>query len=70
MVHRSIVMLLGALCSILCLAGAAAQPAKDLQTQSNHGIIGIISGGIDGTYIRIAADAAPPVGSGATTAWG
>jgi TRAP transporter TAXI family solute receptor len=58
MVRRSIVMLLGALCSALCLAGAAAQSANDLRTQTKQGIIGIISGGIDGTYIRIAADLA------------
>ncbi len=54
MIHRSIVMLASILCGAFCAAGAAAQ--QDLKTQTNRGTIGIISGGIDGTYIKIAAD--------------
>src|SRR6476646_5168731 len=58
MVHRCIVMMISILCGALCMAGAAAQSASDFKTRTNRGAIGIISGGIDGTYIRIAADLA------------
>ena len=46
------------MCSAVSLAGGAAQSARDLRTKTNQGAIGIISGGVDGTYIRIAADLA------------
>jgi TRAP transporter TAXI family solute receptor len=56
MFHRSIMALAGILFGALCAVGAAAQQAGDLKAQANRGTIGVISGGIDGTYIRIAAD--------------
>lgn len=46
---------------VLLLAGTAGASARDLPanaTRANAGTIGIISGGADGTYIRIAADLA------------
>jgi TRAP transporter TAXI family solute receptor len=56
MFHRSMVMLASIMCAALCAVGAAAQQPGDLKAQANRGTIGVISGGIDGTYIRIAAD--------------
>lgn len=56
MFHRNIVALACIVWGGLCAVGAAAQPNGDLRAQTNRGTIGVISGGIDGTYIRIAAD--------------
>lgn len=43
----------------LCLMAAlSANAAEDLRGQINRGTVGIISGGINGTYIRIATDLA------------
>ena len=36
--------------------GTAAGPEQQLRGRANSGTVGIISGGVDGTYIRIAAD--------------
>lgn len=40
------------------VAARAAPDGPSLQRQANAGTVGIISGGVDGTYIRIAADLA------------
>jgi TRAP transporter TAXI family solute receptor len=49
-------LLLGLLCALPPGRPAAAQQSENLKQRVNHGAIGIISGGIDGTYVRIAAD--------------
>ncbi len=52
-----IALFAGLLVLPLLLLDATAQTTADkLKTRINHGTIGIISGGVDGTYIRIAAD--------------
>src|SRR5438477_2165847 len=60
MIHRSIAWLAGLLfgASLLAAPLAAQQAPGDLKARTNRGTIGIISGGVDGTYIRIAADLA------------
>jgi uncharacterized protein len=56
MIHRKLMMVACLIVATICATAAAAQPSGDLKAQANRGTIGIISGGIDGTYIRIAAD--------------
>ena len=47
------------------LAAAQSLPAADSNTaQANAGTVGIISGGVDGTYVRIAADLASVLDDG------
>ncbi|MBV9523756.1 MAG: TRAP transporter substrate-binding protein [Alphaproteobacteria bacterium] len=54
---RPIASLLTAiLCCAALAAPAAAQSSESLKARVNRGAIGIVSGGIDGTYVRIAAD--------------
>lgn len=55
MSYRNVGLLAGLLCGMLFVSDASAQSAN-LKSRTNHGTIGIISGGVDGTYIRIAAD--------------
>ncbi len=63
MLHRSAILLATALCWAFALSPAAAQQGENnLRTQTNRGTIGVISGGVDGTYIRIAADLAAVIG--------
>ena len=49
-------ILLGALCFALLTAAAYAQTADSLRERINRGTVSIISGGVDGTYVRIASD--------------
>ncbi len=58
---RVIVALLGALLMALPLFPVSAQQSVE---EVNKGTVGIISGGIDGTYIRIASDLASVLDSG------
>jgi uncharacterized protein len=62
--NRMIVYLPRLACLVLLLAGSigppavvqAAPPADNPTARANAGTVGIISGGVDGTYVRIAAD--------------
>lgn len=71
MVEDSVTMLRGianiliglAACAWLASA-AAAQQDRSLVEQVNQGTVGIISGGINGTYVRIAADLASVLDNG------
>ena len=59
----------GALALSLWLCGAAALPAQAAETASeraNSGTVGIVSGGVEGTYVRIAADLAAVLDDGDT----
>jgi TRAP transporter TAXI family solute receptor len=56
--------LAGALICAFVAAGAAAQSPEVLREQTNRGTVGIISGGINGTYIRIATDLASVLDDG------
>lgn len=48
-----------ALLALLLAAAATAAPAQDFRgTAANVGTVGVVSGGVDGTYARIAADLA------------
>ena len=51
-------LLAGALIWVTAASGAIAQSAQEYRQQINSGTVGIISGGVDGTYIRIATDLA------------
>ena len=62
MLHRSVGLLASLCCAWLALASAGAQPADDPRSHANKGAVGVISGGVDGTYIRIAADLAAVLG--------
>jgi TRAP transporter TAXI family solute receptor len=61
-------LLLAGLAGLVAGAAAAQTPAQALLTQrtneANAGTVGIISGGVDGTYIRIAADLAAVLDNG------
>ncbi len=48
--------LLGAFCFALFTTAAYAQSAETLRERINRGTVSIISGGVDGTYVRIASD--------------
>ncbi len=52
-VHRH---LLGLLCSLDMSSAALAEEAWEFSERINRGTISVISGGINGTYVRIAAD--------------
>lgn len=59
MAKRIISALVVGLCSLATfVAGASAQQAEEYRERINRGTVGIISGGIGGTYIRIATDLA------------
>ena len=64
MVKRLNAILAGALVCTLAAAGATAQSPEALRDQINRGTVGIISGGINGTYIRIATDLASVLDDG------
>jgi TRAP transporter TAXI family solute receptor len=44
--------------------GGAAQGAADAGARANAGTVGVVSGGVDGTYVRIAADLAAVLDDG------
>src|SRR5690242_6308115 len=47
--------------------GAAAQQSIDsMRARANAGTVGVVSGGVDGTYVRIAADLAAVLDNGDT----
>jgi uncharacterized protein len=51
----------------ICGAGIRSAPAADVATQRdlvNGGVVGLISGGVTGTYVRIAADLADALDDG------
>ena len=52
------------LAGLTVIAPASAQQAEDYRFDINKGTVGIISGGVTGTYIRIAADLANVLDSG------
>lgn len=52
------------LAAAILVPAAAAQDAETLRRQINQGTVGIISGGIGGTYIRIATDLANVLDNG------
>ncbi len=58
MFQRLGALLFGVLCCAWFIPTAAAQQGESLSEQVNRGTVGIISGGVDGTYIRIASDLA------------
>lgn len=51
-------VLVGALCCTVVAFAALAEQGANMRDRINRGTVGIISGGIDGTYIRIATDLA------------
>jgi TRAP transporter TAXI family solute receptor len=69
---RAIGGVLGLLVAALASSGAAAQTTQSsiqatidgLRDRANSGTVGIISGGVDGTYIRIATDLASVLDDG------
>ncbi|MFQ5775749.1 MAG: TAXI family TRAP transporter solute-binding subunit [Kiloniellaceae bacterium] len=64
MLKRACRSLAGALCCAVLASAAAAQQADYYREQINKGTVGVISGGIDGTYIRIATDLASVLDNG------
>ena len=56
MAQRSLMIVAGLVVAIFCATTVTAQTSGELKAQANRYTIGVISGGIDGTYIRIAAD--------------
>jgi len=64
MMKRPLGVLAGLLCFAAIATGAAAQQAESLRERINRGTVGIISGGIGGTYIRIATDLANVLDNG------
>lgn len=57
-------LLLGASLLIGATQAALAQDAADPGARANAGTIGVVSGGVDGTYVRIAADLAAVLDDG------
>jgi TRAP transporter TAXI family solute receptor len=57
-------LLAGALIGILSLSSASAQVAQYQPDRMNQGTVGIVSGGVAGTYIRVAADLAAVLDDG------
>jgi hypothetical protein len=49
-------LLLGAVLLVGAVLPAVAQYAADAGARANAGTVGVVSGGVDGTYVRIAAD--------------
>lgn len=64
MIKRLTASLAGALACAVVAGAAAAQSPEALREQVNRGTVGIISGGINGTYIRIATDLASVLDDG------
>ncbi len=58
MMRRLIALMCAAIAAVSWIAPAEAQSTESRRAQVNRGIIGVISGGVDGTYIRIATDLA------------
>lgn len=55
---------LAALPAVTAMPPMTGQPSAILTARANHGTVGLISGGVDGTYIRIAADLASVLDDG------
>jgi uncharacterized protein len=55
---------LGVLLAPPCRSGAVAETVETMRAQANAGTVGVVSGGVDGTYIRIAADLAAVLDDG------
>jgi TRAP transporter TAXI family solute receptor len=55
---------LGALLAAPFGAARAADPIDEMRAKANAGTVGVVSGGVDGTYIRIAADLAAVLDNG------
>ena len=64
MLRLSGAVLAGALILLAATDGLRAQSAGEYREQINSGTVGIISGGVDGTYIRIATDLAAVLDNG------
>ncbi len=64
MLKRVYRLLISALCFAAFAFSAAADEAREYTERVNGGTVGIISGGIDGTYIRIATDLASVLDQG------
>jgi TRAP transporter TAXI family solute receptor len=61
------VLVVGLLAAALPAFDAAAQaPVDAMRARANAGTVGVVSGGVDGTYVRIAADLAAVLDSGDT----
>jgi len=56
--------LLGVLCSLVVSTAALAEEAWEFSERINKGTVSVISGGINGTYIRIATDLASVLDNG------
>jgi uncharacterized protein len=56
------------LCGLLLLGGLAiqarAESLNEIRNRTNHGVVSIVSGGVDGTYIRFATDLAAVLDNG------
>lgn len=50
--------LVGALCWFAFASAASAQMEEEYRDRINRGTVGIVSGGVDGTYVRVASDLA------------
>jgi TRAP transporter TAXI family solute receptor len=55
---------LGALLAVPLGGALAADPIDQMRARANAGTVGVVSGGVDGTYIRIAADLAAVLDDG------
>lgn len=55
---------LGALLAAPLGTAGAADPIDQMRARANSGTVGVVSGGVDGTYIRIAADLAAVLDNG------
>ena len=58
MFNRVYYLLIGAMCLAAPTLSVAADQAEEYRERINRGTVGIISGGVNGTYIRIATDLA------------
>jgi TRAP transporter TAXI family solute receptor len=64
MVRQLRMLLIGLLVSVAAAGSAQAQWGEETRERVNRGTVGIISGGVNGTYIRIAADLAAVLDDG------
>ncbi|HEY0524787.1 MAG TPA: TAXI family TRAP transporter solute-binding subunit, partial [Stellaceae bacterium] len=63
---RTFGVLVGVLLAAALPGFAAAAPIDTLRARANAGTVAVVSGGVDGTYVRIAADLAAVLDNGDT----
>jgi len=63
---RTLSVLVGILLAAALPGFAAAAPVDALRARANAGTVAVVSGGVDGTYVRIAADLAAVLDNGDT----